>query len=321
MDNKSKAIKKLIKRDFNKLGLAILMKEIIINIVVIIFTMIIMMKQISRNPNASYDQLIQTLNNGTYSGVMSIIAVMFSFIPFLIYRGRKFFEYDLRIKNKEFTIRIVIIGFIIVLSANSLLVFFSDILEMGLNIIGLSANSALEDLKTLNELAIPMIIYSCILGPIIEEFIYRGVILRSLEKYGKRVAILFSAILFGLMHGNFFQVFMAIGLGIILGYLAMEYSIKLTILLHIINNIFVQIISLIVIDLSHKTEEIVTYSFISIGLIILVLFFLHYRNSIRKWLQENKMQEGIMLMFFTSILIVVVVAFDLFKVISGISIR
>lgn len=319
MSNEPKIIKNSIKRDFNKLGLTILMKEIIVDIVVIVFTMIVMAEQTARNPNASYDQLAGVLNNGTYSGIMSIVAVMFSFIPFLIYRGRKFFEYDLKIKDKEFTIRTVIIGLIIVLSANSLLVFFSDILELGLNFIGFSANSALEDLEALNELAIPMIIYSCILGPVIEEFIYRGAILRSLEKYGKKVAILGSAILFGLMHGNFFQIFMAIGLGIVLGYLAIEYSIKLTILLHIINNISVQIVSQLAIGLSRETEKIINYSFINIGLIMLLAFLFYYRSSIKKWLKENKMQKGIMLKFFTSILIIVVVAFDLFKVVSGIN--
>ncbi len=319
MSNEPKIIKNSIKRDFNKLGLTILMKEIIVDVVVIVFTMIVMAEQTARNPNASYDQLAQILNNGTYSGIMSIIAVMFSFIPFLIYRGRKFFEYDLRIKNREFTMRTIIIGLIIVLSANSLLVFFSYILELGLNFIGFSANSALEDLESLNELAIPMIIYSCILGPVIEEFTYRGVILRSLERYGKKVAILASAILFGLMHGNFFQIFMAIGLGIVLGYLAIEYSIKLTILLHIINNISVQIISQLAIGLSRETEKIINYSFINIGLIMLLIFLFYYRSFIKEWLKENKMQKGIMLKFFTSILIIVVVAFDLFKVVSGIN--
>ncbi|OOM77969.1 type II CAAX endopeptidase family protein [Clostridium sp. BL-8] len=320
MSNEPQIIKKLIKRDFNKLGLTILMKEIIAYVVAIVFAMIVMAEQTVRNPNTSYDQLTGILNNGTYSGVMSIVAVMLSFIPFLIYRGRKFFEYDLKIKNKDFTMRTVIIGLVIVLSANSLLVFFSDILELGLNFMGLSANSALEDLESLNELAIPMIIYSCILGPVIEEFIYRGAILRSLEKYGKKVAILGSAILFGLMHGNFFQIFMAIGLGIVLGYLAMEYSIKLTILLHIINNISVQIISQMAIGLNSETEKLVNYSFINIGLFILIIFLLYYRSSIKKWLQANKMQDGIMSKFFTSILIIVVVALDLFKVINGISI-
>lgn len=319
MSDEPKVIKKSIKRDFNKLGLTILMKEIIVDVVVIVFTMIVIAEKTAGNPNASYDQLAGILNNGTYSGIISIVAVMFSFIPFLIYRGRKFFEYDLRIKNKDFTMRTVIIGLIIVLSANSLLVFFSDVLELGLNFIGFSANSALEDLESLNELAIPMIIYSCILGPVIEEFIYRGAILRNLEKYGKRVAILISAILFGLMHGNFFQIFMAIGLGIVLGYLAIEYSIKLTILLHIINNISVQIISQLAIGLSSETEKIINYSFINIGLIMLLVFLFYYRNSIKKWLKENKMQKGIMLKFFTSVLIIIVVAFDLFKVVSGIN--
>jgi hypothetical protein len=58
VSNEPQIIKKLIKRDFNKLGLTILMKEIIADIVVIVFAMIVMAEQTARNPNTSYDQLL-----------------------------------------------------------------------------------------------------------------------------------------------------------------------------------------------------------------------------------------------------------------------
>lgn len=49
-----------------------------------------------------------------------------------------------------------------------------------------------------------MIIYICIVVLIIEECIYRGVVFRSFEKYGRWFVILVLGILFGLMYGNFY---------------------------------------------------------------------------------------------------------------------
>lgn len=310
--------KKLIKKDFNKLGLAMLMKEIIANVVVFMFVSVIMIIEVIKDPNITHENIQQILANGNYDGVMSIAAVLISFIPFLFYRGRKFFEYDLRAQNRKFTFKTVIIGSIILLSLNSLLVFFSNALELVLNMIGLSANSALEDLDSLNKLTVSMVIYSCILGPVIEEFIYRGVILRSMEKYGSRIAIIVSAILFGLMHGNFFQIFMGIGLGIILGYLATEYSIKLTILLHIINNVCVEILSQITFKVNTNSGSSVYFSFLMISVVVIMFCCIKYKNYMKEWLENNKLQKGIMLKFATSLLIVLVIVFDLFRVIINI---
>ena len=44
--------------------------------------------------------------------------------------------------------------------------------------------------------------YVVIIAPIVEEFIYRGAILTALSPYGRGAAVLFSALAFGLMHGN-----------------------------------------------------------------------------------------------------------------------
>lgn len=63
----------------------------------------------------------------------------------------------------------------------------------------------------------------------------RGFLMRRFEKYGKGFAVIVSAVLFGVMHGNPLQIVMN-AVGLILGYIAIEYSIKWSIILHIANN-------------------------------------------------------------------------------------
>lgn len=57
-----------------------------------------------------------------------------------------------------------------------------------------------------------------VIGPILEELICREALMRRLLPFGEKSAIFFSALLFGLMHGNFYQLFYAVGLGAILAY-------------------------------------------------------------------------------------------------------
>ena len=317
-DSEAKVIKKLMKNDFNKLGITLIAQGLISNAIVFIVLVGAMIVRIIKDRGASAADLEQMSKNPSYLGLLSIFSVIIAFIPILIYRGNKFFQYDLKTENKKFTLKTVIIGFIFVLAVNNSLGLFAAGLEGGLNLIGLSANSALEDLEILNQSTIPMIIYTCLIAPIFEELLYRGAVLRSFEKYGRRFAILVSAMLFGLMHGNFYQIFMAAGIGLILGYLATEYSIKLTIILHMINNTFVELTTQFGSSVSEAVGNIMNIGMIIISLIVLIAAFILNRNSIKEWLENNKMEKKIMLRFFTSITIIVIVAFDLFMVIRGI---
>lgn len=58
-----------------------------------------------------------------------------------------------------------------------------------------------------------------IIGPFMEEFIFRKQIIDHTRMYGEKIAIIVSAILFGLFHGNLSQMFYACALGMLFGYL------------------------------------------------------------------------------------------------------
>lgn len=68
--------------------------------------------------------------------------------------------------------------------------------------------------------AVILFVFVAVIAPVFEEFIFRGAVLNALKPYGKGVAIFTSAFMFGIMHGNFSQVFYATALGIVLGYIA-----------------------------------------------------------------------------------------------------
>lgn len=71
-----------------------------------------------------------------------------------------------------------------------------------------------------------------------EEFLFRGLICGRLLPYGKTVAIVGSAVLFGLMHGNLGQLFYTTMAGVLLGWCYAETrSIWPGVIAHMLNNL------------------------------------------------------------------------------------
>lgn len=61
--------------------------------------------------------------------------------------------------------------------------------------------------------------FAVILGPVLEELVFRGLIISRMRRFGDKAAILFSAAIFALFHGNFFQIFYAFGVGLLFGFI------------------------------------------------------------------------------------------------------
>lgn len=125
-----------------------------------------------------------------------------------------------------------------------------------------------------------MLLSVILFGPIGEELLFRGLILR----YGNRlfpysVSILLQACLFGVYHGNIVQGIYAFAIGIIFGALACRYdSIIPGILLHIIIN--ASILFIPEVFLSNTIHCIITAAISAvIAAVILVLFFIRHQDK------------------------------------------
>jgi membrane protease YdiL (CAAX protease family) len=82
------------------------------------------------------------------------------------------------------------------------------------------SNNDLEAFSDMVSIGAIPIFFSCIAAPLLEEMLFRGIILRSfLQQYSRLHAILWSSAIFGLAHLNPYQFFTALVLGIVLGWL------------------------------------------------------------------------------------------------------
>lgn len=95
-----------------------------------------------------------------------------------------------------------------------------------------------------------VLVFVVILGPIVEELLFRKFLIDVLYPFGEKVAIITSALLFAAFHGNFYQFFYAALLG---GLLALIYcrtgKIRYTIILHAVFNFLGSMVSQWVVSL------------------------------------------------------------------------
>lgn len=146
--------------------------------------------------------------------------------------------------EKAFPICQVVVGTMACLFANQLGGLLVFLLDSGLNQLGwtfsLSAVSSEGDWAG----SVLLFLYTAAAAPATEEFLCRGVLLRSLQRAGGKVAIVFSALFFALLHGNFSQGIPAFLIGLLLGYFALRgETLFLVILIHQLNNLLALFLS------------------------------------------------------------------------------
>lgn len=82
-------------------------------------------------------------------------------------------------------------------------------------------------------------IFVGIIGPIVEELMFRKIFTGRLMPYGNIIAILFPSLIFGLFHGNLYQFFYAFALGAVFSYIYVKTGkILYSTLLHTFINLF-----------------------------------------------------------------------------------
>ena len=101
------------------------------------------------------------------------------------------------------------------------------------------------------------VIFVVILGPIMEEIVFRKILIDRTVKFGERNAMFLSALLFGLFHMNLFQFFYAFGIGLIFAYIYIKSrKIGYSIAFHMIINFLGSVVAIQVAN--NFNEDVVT---------------------------------------------------------------
>lgn len=138
---------------------------------------------------------------------------------------------------------------------------------------------------------VPTVITVAICAPIVEEYLFRGVVLERLRVYGDMVAIFISALCFGLLHGNIQQILYATALGIVFGYVKVRTNdLRYTIGLHMAVNL---IGSVVIANLALTKNQylILAAGFVIIGICMVGLVAVILGFAL-KWVDFSKLNKG-----------------------------
>lgn len=217
-------IKQENKKVFNIIGLAMFVSMILVNVIQIIFF-----------------NIIRTVNQDLLSASwINYIALAISYyligFPVFYFMIKGLPEGEKREDKKLGVWEIVKFCFI----SYSLMYIFNFLTNIFIILISIFKGSeVVNPLQNIIEGSslILTLIFVGILSPIIEEMMFRGIMLNKLRRYGDKVAIVTTALLFGLFHANFSQFFYATVLGLIFAYVTLKTgTIKYSIILHIFVN-------------------------------------------------------------------------------------
>ena len=124
------------------------------------------------------------------------------------------------------------------------------------NIFGKTSNNSLAEIIMNTDLT-GTVIFVVILGPIMEEIVFRKILIDRTVKFGERNAMFLSALLFGLFHMNLFQFFYAFGIGLIFAYIYIKSrKIGYSIVFHMIINFMGSVVAIQVAN--NFNEDVVT---------------------------------------------------------------
>lgn len=95
-----------------------------------------------------------------------------------------------------------------------------------------------------------VIIYMVLIAPIMEEYVFRKLIVDRTVRYGQGVAVVVSGLMFGLFHGNLNQFVYAFALGAFLAFLYVKTGkLKITIVLHMMINFVGGVVSVLLVKM------------------------------------------------------------------------
>lgn len=158
------------------------------------------------------------------------MSLMYSLSMILTVAAGMFLRGDWKIAMAPVSAMVVVIGVLLILCLNVLLDPLTSLAPVNETLLNLY-----EGMKSQ---PIPFFMMAVIAAPLLEELMFRGIILDGyLKNYKPEYAILVSAFLFGLIHGNLAQGIGAFALGALFGWIYWKtQSITPVVLLHFVNN-------------------------------------------------------------------------------------
>lgn len=288
---------KAVRAAMNRICRTVFICEAIFLLTTICYVFYLMLRYWNLSEDAMLTKLTQLINA---SAIPYLISLPFMLLLLIRFRKQEFFRCDLIAHDRPMTAKIFLQLLLCFLAGQTLFSLCYTGGEWICNQFGYTLESSVEQVT--NSSTTPsMFLYVAFLAPIFEELLFRGAVLRAAEPFGKNFAIVCSAVLFGIYHGNLLQGIFAALVGLLLGYAALQYSLKWSILLHVVNNFVIsEVLGRLIELFPPATAEGIWIALKICWLLAGIVVLWRHRKAIRVYLQHNATAKGVYTAAFTT---------------------
>lgn len=238
------------------------------------------------------------------SGWGYMLSIAIGFLLLLLWKKPKFVFGTIWQKKHPMKVGSFLQILSIFMSAQMVFILLGMLMNFLLNLIGVEATTE----TALDMDGLSMFLYVGLGAPIAEEILFRGLILRSMEPYGKKFAIFASALLFGLFHGNLSQTPFAFVVGLVLGYVTLEHNIAWAMVLHMFNNLIISdTMTRLLTPLTDELEFWISFGVIGLFTLVGVVTLIVQHKKIFHYLTSNRDDPDCAKAFWTAPGIIVLV--------------
>lgn len=239
-----------LRRCFSKVGLSLLLALVVMYIIVFILTSFSILNHIN---DVGFISTVSQVASSIGSIIAFIFAGFFCCIISKVSAG-SLISFKTRKESKPVIPYIIIASFALFMVSN----YMTDIFLKNMELVGfpISQSSFNFENDWINIIIYPVSI--AVIPALTEEFLFRGVVMGILRKFGDSFAIVTSSILFGLMHQNFIQLPFAFVGGLVFGYITIYTgSIIPAMAVHFANNLFSCIFSVLPYYINSSVSDII----------------------------------------------------------------
>ncbi|MCH9276137.1 CPBP family intramembrane metalloprotease [Bifidobacterium amazonense] len=229
-----------------------------------------------------------------WAGVLSILSVAVGFLFMLLMRHRailtrEFWTGDPREPHAQMRPAWLLAFAAMLVGVQGVFILIqAAFAALGSTLVSPTSESLQESAVTVS-----MWLYIGLIGPIVEETVFRGVLMKELKPLGRNFAILTSSLMFALFHDDVVQGLFAFACGLIFAFVAMEYSLVWSIALHVFNNAIIGGVLGEIADSFGDTGNVVyALCLIVVGVGGLIWVLLRYGWGLREYVRVNRSAPG-----------------------------
>ena len=175
-----------------------------------------------------------------------IIIVIGTIVPFSLLMAHGKIKFSDIWHKCSFSFKDIFINSIVYTAIGTMLIFLTTIISSYLNI-GDGLISGIGVIRNGSSITIPLYLFLAIIViPFVEEFAFRGVLLKVLGRYGNYFAMIATSLMYAIFHTSIGEMLPAFVLSIFLSQLTLRYrSIQPSIIVHILYNLVIHGLELI----------------------------------------------------------------------------